>query len=365
MLVNSFCSPILSGPGNQDDHEDIPFMHEDEDLVEDQLIAMLHLERGYQVAKVSCTAHDQSQHTEWRRKICEWSYRVVDHFRLERDCVSIAMNYFDRYLSVSGSSQAYDGGCPCPTCQRSINSRTFQLAAMTSLYMAIKLHAKSSSTNSRTRKRLKLSSFVDLSRGQFRPADITAMETEILTKLQWKVNPTTATTLVSFFLRLLPPYSMVPYRFRATYDLVLHVTHELARYLAELSVCMPFSHALPSDIAYSSIVVAMELLTTEALPISIRNEFFQTSRQLTGIVPNSPVILRLCEQLGNAFYPEVLMEEAEDHPISVARRAGLLNIQSAVESEQSFHTHGDKPAVTTPHRHSARSVMEVPQCVTP
>ncbi|KAL7527307.1 hypothetical protein ACHAXR_001892, partial [Thalassiosira sp. AJA248-18] len=58
----------------------------------------------------------------WREKICEWFYGVVDHFDFNREYVSVAMSYLDRYLA-----------------SRTVNRRVFQLAAMTALYLAIKL----------------------------------------------------------------------------------------------------------------------------------------------------------------------------------------------------------------------------------
>ena len=33
-----------------------------------------------------------------RQKMCEWSYRIVDHFNGSRELVAIAQNYVDRFL---------------------------------------------------------------------------------------------------------------------------------------------------------------------------------------------------------------------------------------------------------------------------
>jgi hypothetical protein len=33
-----------------------------------------------------------------RQKMCEWSYRIVDHFSGSRELVAIAQNYVDRFL---------------------------------------------------------------------------------------------------------------------------------------------------------------------------------------------------------------------------------------------------------------------------
>jgi len=90
----------------------------------------------------------------WREKICEWNYQVIDHFGFNREVVAISLNYLDRYI-VS----------------RPVNKKVFQLAAMTSLYLAIKIHEPG---------RLKMSSLLELSRGYFMIEHVVAMEEAIL-----------------------------------------------------------------------------------------------------------------------------------------------------------------------------------------
>jgi ferredoxin-thioredoxin reductase catalytic subunit len=54
-------------------------------LVRDQLAGMLRQEAKYMVNHVPCRSlsHEtRPELEEWRRKICQWSYRVIDHFRL-------------------------------------------------------------------------------------------------------------------------------------------------------------------------------------------------------------------------------------------------------------------------------------------
>jgi len=54
-------------------------------LWSDQLRALLQQEQKYQVQHIPCCSSKPDQRPEleeWRRKICQWSYRVIDHFRL-------------------------------------------------------------------------------------------------------------------------------------------------------------------------------------------------------------------------------------------------------------------------------------------
>lgn len=95
----------------------------------------------------------------WREKICEWSYQVVDHFDFNREIVSISLSYLDRYLA---------------SCL--VNRKIFQLAGMTSLFLAIKIFEPSN---------LKMSSFIELSRGYFTTEHIIAMEHVMLRLVQY------------------------------------------------------------------------------------------------------------------------------------------------------------------------------------
>jgi len=61
----------------------------------------------------------------WREKICEWCFKIVDHFDIDRELVSIVLSYLDRFMSKN---------------VRNLNKITFQLASLTSLYLAFKLY---------------------------------------------------------------------------------------------------------------------------------------------------------------------------------------------------------------------------------
>lgn len=79
---------------------------------------------------------------------------MIDHFDFSREVVSVSISYLDRYLAT-----------------RSVNKQVFQLAAMTSLFLAIKLFEPG---------RLSMQSMIELSRGYFTVKQMEAMELEIL-----------------------------------------------------------------------------------------------------------------------------------------------------------------------------------------
>lgn len=319
---------------------------DDSNFAIDQLLALLRTEESYKVPYIQCSlSMEESNHLpygEWRRKICQWCFKVVDHFRLDREVVSSSMNIFDRYLA-SRPLNYNANTCPCPACQKNIDSRLFQLSAMTSLYLAMKMY--SDSCEDSPYRRLNLNAFVELSRGQFTAQDVSQMESVILRELKWKVNPPTPMTSVPYLLRLMPSPRLLPESCYESYDLVLHVLHELARYLSELSVCLDSVSTIytPSQIAYASILVSMDLLTYSALPQPVRKAFneavVQTSLASGGTIltPHDEPIQDLKERLRQAFWPEMLIDENGSlemgHPIFMAREFGLLDMTFIASSQ--------------------------------
>jgi len=176
----------------------------------------------------------------WREKICEWCYQVVDHCDIDRGVVSIALDYFDRFLSCQTSSSRAE--------------ISFQLVSMTSLYLAAKLHST---------RRISASSMSSLSKGCFRVSEILNMEVRIIQTLRWHLNPPTP----SIYLDVVNP--LLDASIADVQD--SYEVSELSRYLLELGVCDSyFIEMNPSSIAYASILIAMENLSTSK---EIRTKF--------------------------------------------------------------------------------------------
>lgn len=284
--------------------------------------------------------------------------KCVAHFKIlrlsidrrSREVVAVGMNIFDRFLiqyndDVRVREHEDFESCPCPSCRRLLDSRTYQLGAMTSLYLAIKLcvtyeddqehegcfesfHCMSSQHQPNRKKAFRLQSFAELSRGQFVPQDICDMEQSLLTAVRWRVHPPTPMLFVTYLLTSLLP---VQCNINGRCDLVLHVVQELARYCTELAVCFGIecSNHPASAVALAAIQESMDLLTDGALPQAVRVLF----RQRAGnIMPPAP--RRLRETLRNAILPELIVDNnncaeisATRHPISMARDFGFLDVE--------------------------------------
>lgn len=298
-------------------------------------------------------------HLIWRRKICEWAYNVVDHFHLDREVVSLSLSYLDQYISIKRNEvEKTSKGMSSRRIDRilsdKIDGRTFQLAATTSLYIAIKVHGEHIDRQILdSTQKLTISSFVDLSRGQFSAEDLVSMELELLEALKWRVNPPTPVKFAAYLLRLLPTQLRRKGHREYNDDIrqqesklsftiderVVHVLYELSRYLTEVSV---YVHSLsatfkPSVVAYATVLISINLIDTVALPQENRELFLARVKRLTSLSPNSPEVKEVIAQV-HEICPDITdcdshlsASVSKDHPIIIAREAGFLASAPAVK----------------------------------
>lgn len=217
----------------------------------------------------------------WRRKMCEWYYEVVDHFGYDREVVSFALNYLDRYMAkrVHESTKPEMDRCG------------YQLVAATALYLASKLHGETDPSLGPSRT-LKIVEFSKLTGDKFSVRTLENMELELLNTLSWKVNPTTFVRCVAALLALLPKWSAFDYQ-KPMETVACHL-FELARYLTELAVCRScFTFQFkPLAVAYASIICAIDRDRT--FPFDVRVEFVRRVAVATELFPSSPEVQEAC-----------------------------------------------------------------------
>lgn len=261
----------------------------------------------------------------WRRKLCEWCYEVVDHFEFDREAVYFALNYVDRTVATRAQ-----------TSEDPPSKRKFQLLAVTALFIALKLHGSTDNCGG-PRRKLKVDSFVQLSRGFFSVEDIKGAERDMLTTLQWSVHPPTTVRFAQFFLRLLPGWSAEPYT--RSHQLVVSSIFDVARYLAELAVCSSECSvgSKSSVIAYVCVLLALDVMQPKLpTPFHVQVDFLKSLADVTGLVPENAEVKRyrsyikeLCPSLfeGQEVPPEFHFELDEMNndrvsPVSVMMDGG-------------------------------------------
>ena len=108
---------------------------------------------------------DDTVDATFRGKMCQWSYRICDHFGTNREIVSFAFSFLDRFIDQYNCDRA-----------------GFKLAAMTSMYIAAKMMNV---------KILQIGSLVEMCHGEFQAHQFLQMERIILSALEFRMNPPT------------------------------------------------------------------------------------------------------------------------------------------------------------------------------
>lgn len=233
------------------------------------------------VFEVSPVSSAERVSDSWRRKLCEWCYEVVDHFGFDREAVFFALNYLDRTVAARAEAS-----------EDPPSKRKFQLLAVTALYISLKLHGSADNCDG-PRRKLKVDSFVQLSRGFFTVENIEEAEREMLATLEWGVHPPTTLRFITYFLRLLPVWSSEPYT--RCHQQVVSSIFDVARYLAELAVCSSdCTIGINSSlIGYVCVVSALDIMQNKLpTPYQVRVDFLNSLADVTGLVPESPQVKR-------------------------------------------------------------------------
>lgn len=238
----------------------------------------------YLATELRCVTDNEVIDGCWRQRIIEWMYGVVDHCNLRRESVAVATYFLD--LAASR------GLVRC--------RRDFQLVAMTSLMLSIKLNDSTS---------VKLDSMVKLGRGLFNEADVIAMETEILIALDWHVHPPTPVCFMRQLLRLLPP---------ETSAIARYMLMEVTRFISEVSACIyKFIKYSSSAMAMAAIKIAIEKIDTAVFPKEQSGRFLDSVSSSTGI----------------DCYSEEVTRAADDLRVSLENNVNLQDLMFTIDSQ--------------------------------
>mmetsp|Transcript_23015 Transcript_23015/g.25377 ORF Transcript_23015/g.25377 Transcript_23015/m.25377 type:complete len:414 (+) Transcript_23015:62-1303(+) len=246
----------------------------------------------------------------WRQKICEWSFNVVDHFKFDREVVSIALNYLDRVAAIkSQESSRISISSLSPSEEKGRGEKRlheFRLTATACLYIAIKVHGEVDSFD-RPRRKVRIQSFTELSRGLFTEEMIEAKELEILQILKWNLNPPTTARFAVSLLQLVPAWTI--YKKPLVNLNAVTALCEMARFLSELAVCVStftFDYK-PSEVAFACILCAFNIIRKEctlSLPYIVEIQFIKnvslwTNNDLTPrkVFPIRELLMELCPEI--------------------------------------------------------------------
>lgn len=280
---------------------------------------------------------------EWRTKIFEWYYKIVDHFEYDREIVSLAIDILDRYQILS---------------KESMDAKKYQLSAMTSLYIVIKMNCQYSSREAGNRgSRLKLifslQQYVSLSRNMFTSQDIEQMEAQMLESLNWKVNPVIPTDYLVKLLSLFKcKKAMKTVAKPEKVQYLLTVVYELSRYLVEIALtstdmCFYFNPSCdgyspsPSMLCFGTILQCLDWISSDNLPTHDKNNFIDVASYLLQVqdprsIERTKSIIRRSiipnEIFEGRLSPSSLKEEVTGlYPFVLLKKANILCMDSQDE----------------------------------
>ncbi|CAB9516344.1 diatom-specific cyclin [Seminavis robusta] len=230
---------------------------------------------------------------QWRQVICEWAYKLVDHFDCPREVVGVAMNFVDRYLC--NVSLRHDS--------QSLSKREFKLLCLACLFLAFKLEKPNL---------ISLDALLTLSRDLFTRAQLVAMERSVLKELRWRLHPPTAFSFLEYYaLQLRTPASSTT----ANADYCEEIL-DTARFLVELSVMdYHFVSQRPSHVAIGALLNALDDNPT----IRLKVDTYAMSHLLSLVSPvEVPEILR-CKTRLRAIHvqvtdPQPCLPTEQQHP---------------------------------------------------
>ena len=230
---------------------------------------------------VMSLSHPESEiSVVWRERICEWKFEVVDRFDIDREIVCYSTYYLDQYLS---------------TCY--VDEELFQLAAITCIYLAIKLHSP---------KRVGIHCIASMGRGNIFPDHIAAMELSILQSLEWHLHPATP---LAFIDNSFPLLTVGNDHDDNNSSNSKPEAYEFARFLSELSVCAyPFVCVKPSSVAIAASLIAIEhfQLGTKTL------ETYQGIIKDLGLDMYASDVTKCCDLLRHLYELAVPSNEDDD-----------------------------------------------------
>ncbi|KAL7476350.1 hypothetical protein ACHAW6_002222 [Cyclotella cf. meneghiniana] len=200
---------------------------------------------------------------ECRVKMCEWCYQVTDFCRFKRETVAVSMSYLDRFLSKSR-----------PSAKRALKyKKDYQLAAMTCLYIAVKLFEPLA---------MDTGLLSSISQGCYTESDISEMEQEILTSLGWRMNGPTAHDFLSHIIALLPS-SVYAYD-----DSIPTTLSDFSRFQVELAVSdYDLSLHKSSVVALAAILNSAAGVDDRMFPTQSRLQYLQLITKELGMNPFS------------------------------------------------------------------------------
>jgi hypothetical protein len=243
-----------------------------------------------------------------RTKMIEWCFQVVDFIEFKRETVIIAVSYLDRFLS-SRSERAV---------RVAEDRKEFQLAMMTALYTAIKLHEP---------KVIDTDLLVQLSQGGYTRSDFEIMEMDLLTGLNWRLSGPTSISFIEHFAVLLP---------FEQHNIQMDAVIESAKYQVEKSInCYDLIHHSPSKVAVAALVDGIKKFTTSPSLASVRTQLLNALEQISKTNLGSASLRKVLKIVGSQDISTMIQSRRHSAPKYMKPRCSEHNKFKSVDIPRS------------------------------
>ena len=176
-----------------------------------------------------------------REKMVLWTFQVVDYCQLNRQTAELSVRMLDRLLSLADQNDSNEKHRQlAQSCLQ--NRKTYQLAAMTCLYTAIKINESQV---------MSPDIIASLSRGMSTTDQVVEMESRILAALEYHICGPTGIDVVDHLVQLLP--SSVPTHVKRT--IIERSRHAIHQSLVDHSLSTTVS---PTLLGYAALVHTLD-----------------------------------------------------------------------------------------------------------
>ena len=210
-----------------------------------------YLKRSKSAKKQTRQSNNMAITPTCRAKICRWIFDIIDTLHFQRETAIIAMSYLDRYCCTN-SPRARRARCS----QRP----KYQLAAVTSLYTAIKLHEPIG---------MDVDTAALLTQGVNTAEEIIDCEREMLQALKWRMHGPSPIRFVNYILELLPVSSRCS---SEELDKIRKRSCEQIEKSTEDYGCVVLR---PSSLALAAVLNSLKHVPQDIVSIEERDDFVQ------------------------------------------------------------------------------------------
>jgi len=259
-----------------------------------------------------------------RMKMSQWCFQVVDFAKFRRETVSIAMNLLDRFLCSHPFNDAARKAMNC--------RKAYQLASMTTLYMAIKVFEPIT---------MEVAVFAQLSRGCYTRDEFISMEQSILSGLNWRMNGPTTMNFIELYLSALAENTSTMQKNIAK---IVPILWTRSKYQSELA-CLDYEFVSrrPSDIALAAIINSIRHVPTTIFSEMERSAYLSRLESLCQLSSQSIMVNTIAEKLAMM----------ENHHQSKANPMDMLKPRENYHMPNTF-------SPSSSHKHSGQTS---PNCV--